>query len=128
MVVFRQLGIPVYVVWDGDHGSKDGRPESNKYLLRLLCQPEEEWPHFVRDSCACLKIELEKTLEDEIGKDYFTRLLEKAQRDFGIVKRDHAIKNSAVIQYLIETAASEGRTSMFLNNIIERIVDLKDPK
>jgi putative ATP-dependent endonuclease of the OLD family len=38
--IFRELGIPVYVVWDSDHGSDDARPEYNHLLLRLLGQPE----------------------------------------------------------------------------------------
>jgi predicted ATP-dependent endonuclease of OLD family len=34
--IFRQLQIPVYVVWDGDDGDKDAKPEDNHRLLRLM--------------------------------------------------------------------------------------------
>ncbi len=30
LVIFRQLDIPVYVVWDGDRGSNDAKPKDNK--------------------------------------------------------------------------------------------------
>ena len=69
LVIFRRLGIPVYVIWDGDHGRKDARAEDNHRLLRLLGQSEEDWPCGVKDRHACFKIELETTLAEEIGKD-----------------------------------------------------------
>ena len=53
LIIFRQLGISVYVVWDGDHGGNDAKPEDNRYLLRLLGKPEQDWPEFVGDSSAC---------------------------------------------------------------------------
>ncbi|MEE9225742.1 MAG: ATP-dependent endonuclease [Bacteroidota bacterium] len=34
--IFRQLGIPVYLIWDGDKESNDAKPEDNHRLLRLL--------------------------------------------------------------------------------------------
>ena len=47
LVIFRQLGISVYVVWDGDRGGNNAKPEVNKRLLRLLDKPDQDWPHFV---------------------------------------------------------------------------------
>ena len=128
LVIFRQLGVPVYVVWDGDHNSNNTKPENNKNLLRLLGQPEEDWPAFVRDSCACFKVELEKTLEDEVGNELFLRSLSKAQKELEIGKRDHALKNADVIQHIIENAASKGRTSKSLEKIVDSIVALKTQK
>ena len=121
LVIFRQLGIPVYVVWDGDH--KDNK--KNKYLLRLLGQPEEDWPDFVRDSCACFKTKLEKTLEDEVGKDLFARLLLEAQGKLEITKKEQALKNAAVIQHIVENAVPNGKTSETLKKIVDSIIALK---
>ena len=50
LLIFRQLGISVYVVWDGDYGGNDAKPEDNRYLLRLLGKPEQDWPEFVGDA------------------------------------------------------------------------------
>ena len=127
LVIFRQLGIPVYVVWDGDHKGNNAKSKINKSLLRLLDQPEEDWPDFVRDSCACFKITLEKTLEDEVGKDLFTRLLLEAQEELGITKKDQALKNAAVIQRIIENAIPNGKTSESLKKIVNSIIALKTP-
>ena len=125
LVIFRQLGVPVYGVWDGDHNGNNAKPESNKYLLRLLRQPEEDWPDFVGDSCACFKVKLEKTLEDEVGKDLFAQLLSRAQKELEIAKRDQALKNAAVIQHIIENADSNGKTSKSLKKIVDSIIALK---
>ena len=125
LVIFRQLGIPVYVVWDGDHNGNNAELESNKYLLRLLRQPEEDWPDFVGDSCACFKVKLEKTLEDEVGKDLFARLLLEAQGKLEITKKERALKNAAVIQHIVENAVPNGKTSETLKKIVDSIIALK---
>ena len=78
LLIFRQLDIPVYVVWDGDYCKKDSE-KLNKSLLRLLGQSEEDWPTFVRESSACFKVDLEKTLEEELSKELYECSLKKAQ-------------------------------------------------
>ena len=126
LVIFRQLDIPVYVVWDGDHGANDSDPENNKYLLRLLCQPEQDWPDCVGDLFACFKVNLETTLESELGKEFFECLLTTAQQELGIVKKRHALKNPAVIQFIIDRAACNNKVSKSLKGIVENIIALKN--
>ena len=123
LVIFRQLDIPVYVIWDGDHGAKDSKPEGNKSILRLLGQPEEDWPDFVGNSSACFKVNLEKTLESELGKDLFECLLTTSREELGIAKA-HALKNPAVIQRIIEGAACDSKVSKSLQDIVNNIVAL----
>ena len=125
LVIFRQLGIPVYVVWDGDCGVKNAKPEDNRYLLRLLGKPEQDWPNFGEESSACFKVNLEKTLEDEMDKEAFTRWLSEAQQQLGIAKKKHALKNPAVIEQVVEKATSNGKTIRSLERIIENIIALK---
>ena len=126
LVIFRQLGVPVYVVWDGDFSDSRAKPEDNKYLLRLLGQTEQDYPDFVGDTCACFKVKLEETLEYEIGDDLFERLLAKAQGDFGISKKNQALKNPKVIQSILENARPCGKISSSLRNIVENIIALKN--
>ena len=125
LVIFRQLGIPVYVIWDGDCGGRDAKPKDNAYLLRLLGKPEEDWPQFVGDSAACFKVELEETLQDEIGREEFNQWLLEAQEQLGINKKEHALKNPAISEHVIVNAASYDKTSRSLEGIIEGIVTLK---
>ena len=125
LVIFSQLAIPVFVVWDGDYGVKDSKPEDNKYLLRLLGQTEQDWPEFVGNSSACFKINLEKTLESEIGSDFFNKLLNEAREDLGIVKKYHALKNPVIIKRVLTKATAKRKNSPSLMSIVENIVALK---
>ena len=126
LVIFRQLGISVYVVWDGDRGGNNAELEVNKRLLRLLRKPEQDWPHFVTESSACFKVNLEKTLEDEIGRESFAQWLSEAQQEFGIDKKKDALKNPAALLCVIDKATQCGRTSGTLESIVEKIVSLKN--
>ena len=125
LVIFRRLGIPVYVIWDGDHGETDAKAEDNRRLLRLIGQSEEDWPCGVNDCHACFKTELEITLAEEIGKDLFDRLLSEAQGQLGIPKKKDALKNPVVLQAIVDRAAAESKPSATLKGMVEKIVALK---
>ena len=125
LVILRQLGISVYVVWDGDYEGNNPRPQENRYLLKLLSKPEEDWPDFVEDSCACFRVNLEETLENKIGEGFFTQCLSEAQQVFGIAKKVHALKNPKVVEYVVGKAATSNKTSESLESIVKRIVALK---
>jgi len=125
LVIFRQLGIPVYVVWDGDHGDSNSNPEINRYLLRLLGQTEDDWPDTVDDSYACFKTKLETVLSQEIGNDLFDNTLSEVQAQLDIPKKKDALKNPAVLQQVIDMTAAEGKMSTTLKEIVARIIALK---
>lgn len=124
LVIFRQLGIPVFVIWDGDRHSKNAKSESNRYLLRLHGLPEEDWPKFVGESCACFEETLEGTLEKEIGTELFTKLLARAQKELEIGKKDQAMKNVEVIQRIIKRAASDEKTSETMQRMVRNIMSV----
>ena len=124
LVIFRQLGIPTYVIWDGDYGDADARPDANRRLLRLVDQPQEDWPSAVGDRHACFKVKLETTLADEIGNDLFDRLLADVQAELGITRKSDALKNPVVVKRVVENAAAEGKASSTLKSVIEKIIAL----
>ena len=124
LVVFRQLGIPVYVIWDGDRGGSDPKPKTNRSLLRLLGEPEQDWPDFVGATSACFKVKLEETLRGEMGEASYDHWLSEAQQLLGITK-EHAFKNPAIYERVIERAASSGKAIRSLEKIIENIIALK---
>jgi hypothetical protein len=124
-VIFSQLGIPIYIVWDSDKGDKEGNPADNHRLLRLVGQEIIDYPVQVEDKFACFEKNLETTLRNEIGAEDFDRHLKKCQVEMGIKKRKHAMKNPAVIASIIRAAQSEGIASGTLMDIIVRIQMLK---
>jgi len=71
--IFRKLRIPTYVVWDNDE--EDEKPEVNQRLLRLHSIRVEDFPVFVGADCAALKVNMENTIAQELGKDLFGKLL-----------------------------------------------------
>ena len=125
LVIFRQLGIPVYVVWDGDWNKPKARAEHNRRILRLLHLVEEDWPEFVGEAGTCFKVKLEETLAGEIGEPEFQRLCSEAQGHFDISEKERALKNPAVIQRIMEKAIAEGRSSTSLTSVVEKIIALR---
>jgi len=125
LVIFRELGISTYVIWDGDKDEHGANPEDNRYLLRLHDQPEEDWPSAVADRFACFEKKLERTLREEIGPDVFDEVIAGVQTDLGIVKKDQAVKNPVVIRAVMERAKRQERTSATLERIVDRILALR---
>lgn len=126
-VIFRELRIPLYVVWDADYGHKDRKdPTLNRHLLRILGKPEEDWPSFVDDTSAALKVDLEDTLKVEIGPDLFQRLLSEAKKEFGVPKDKDALKKARVIERIIVEAHAQGSICGSLSDIVERVMALKN--
>lgn len=119
LVMFRQLGIPTYLVWDSDKGKDDARPEDNRRLLRLQGREVEDWPSGVFDNCACFPANLETTMQEELGKDYFDQWLGECQDEFGIPKRKHALKNPAVVAALVQKAGQCSRSCSTITRIVE---------
>lgn len=123
LVIFRQMDIPVYVVWDGDRGSNKKATEDNRHLLRLLGKPLADWPNYVLEDSACFEFNLEKALEAELGKDFFDRTLVAIGSELGMDK-DLSRKNAVVLQRLLKKADSAGLSSSSLKGIVENIVAL----
>lgn len=123
--IFRELGIPVYVIWDGDKGEKDANPADNHRLLRLMGEAVEDWPNFVKDNCACFSVNLETTLRGELDPNNFDKWLGECQVEFAIAKRKHAMKNPLVITTILKKARDGGQESKTLKAIVEKVVGLK---
>jgi len=126
LVIFRKLNIPTYVVWDGDKGGKDSKPEENRRLLHLLGEQEEDWPVTrVTDRFACFETKLDTVLKDEIGGDLFENLTKSWQDEFGVSKRDQALKNPLALRQVIEKAGKESKGSVTLEEVVKKIITLK---
>jgi putative ATP-dependent endonuclease of OLD family len=139
-LVFRSLGIPTFVVWDGDsHKGEtegvcpkclrplDGKadPGLNRRLLRLLGATEEDWPEVVALDFACFKTDLEKTLKLEVGDTYQSELQAVAS-DLGFTSLKYAGKNPYVISEVLRRCRQAGKTSSTLESIIKALIRLRD--
>jgi putative ATP-dependent endonuclease of OLD family len=124
-VVFRDLGIKTYLIWDNDKGTKDAKPQDNKRLLRLVGATEEDWPSGVWDTHACFDPKLENVLITEITSQIFDYYFTKAMDEFRI-DRDRAIKNPFVLRYVIEGAYREKHHSKTLTSMVEKICSIRN--
>jgi putative ATP-dependent endonuclease of the OLD family len=122
--ILRQLGIPVYLIWDGDQG-EDAKPGDNHRLLRLMGQGVQDWPCQVHDNYACFAKNMETTLRDEIGPGDFDAWLDECKDDLCIPKKKHALKNPWIVSAIIKKAQEQGKRSRTFDNIIKRIISLK---
>lgn len=142
-LIFREFGIPVYMIWDSDGGKGEtsgvcaecGRPldskpdpKDNHRLLRIVGRPEEDWPAQLEDGHCCFQRDLETTLKSEVGTALYEDLLAACQKEFAIPKRKHAAKNPQVIAEVIRRAADEGCECGTLRAVVERIVNLRTGK
>lgn len=123
-IIFRELGIPVYLIWDSDKGTKDSKPEENRHLLKLIGKVEEDWPSHIDDSHSCFEQKLEVTLRTEIGEQLFEKCMCECETEFSM-KRKRAIKNPVVISAIIEKARQQGHPCTSLEKIVKKIYMLK---
>ncbi|MCE2455976.1 MAG: ATP-dependent endonuclease [Gemmatimonadetes bacterium] len=122
-VVFRELGIPTYVIWDNDNGSRDARPGDNRHLLRLVEAEEQDWPAGVWDTHAALDGNLERVLKREISERVFEDLLSDRRDEFGM-KKKQALKNPFILRSIIRDAHAKGLRSRTLSDIVNAIVQI----
>ena len=117
-LIFSELGIPVYILWDNDSGrgitegscitcrrplDKKANPTENHRLLRLIDSAEiVDWPKFINQKGACFEKDLETTLKEELGADLFESLIRKYQDEFSISEKRNAQKNPVVIMNVIK--------------------------
>lgn len=124
--IFGALGIPVYAVWDGDKGKDDANPAHNHLLLRLFGVDPENWPSRIEATFACLEVDLERTIFDEIGEEKANEILAACQDEFAIPKKEHALKNPTLVHEMISRAEDSGSTCQTLRAILEAIIALHD--
>jgi len=122
-LIFTELGIPTYMVFDCDKNNKEDR--TNKLLLKLCGCPEEELPKTtVKDNMACFEDNLETILKAEIGEELYNQLLEQYTHEFGYsTKRGEG--KPLVISKIVEEVYKRGKKIETLENIVNSIVALK---
>ena len=120
--IFKRLRVPMYAVWDNDRGNGSAK-RRNRCLLRLLGQPEEDWPEVIGAEFACLDGKLESLLRSELGEALFDTLVEACQREYAM-RRDQAVKNPAVVERIIASAAQQGAHPGSIDTIVTNILSL----
>jgi putative ATP-dependent endonuclease of the OLD family len=140
-LIFSELSIPVFILWDGDSGlgetegnciscgrslDKKPNPVENRRLLRLIgFESIVDWPKFINQKGACFEKDLETTLKEELGIDLFESLIHKYQEEFSISEKRNALKNPVILTNVIKSAREQGKSSITLETIVQKISELK---
>lgn len=125
--IFKKLGIPVFLIWDGDKGKNNNNSETNKRLLRLIGWTPIDCPKdTVEDNFACFETKLSDTMKREIGEDIYNNLLIELKTEFSMNNNEDALKNPIIIKGIIEKAKAQSRNSNTIEMIINKIASLKN--
>jgi predicted ATP-dependent endonuclease of OLD family len=128
-LIFEALGIPTYLIWDGDHGiyeakekgNEENCKKANRRLLNICKQTAEDWPSGVSTVHACFHVNLEATLRDEIGPELYNKTVEECCQSMGIQKKMYALKNPVFFETVLLAAASVGKKSQTVEAIVKAI-------
>ncbi len=125
-LIFAGLGIPTYLVWDGDRnkGHKDGKPDVNRALLRLVDAHPVDFPDTtVTERYACFADDLTSEIRSSIGNSY-DLYLEDLKQEYGFQSPRDAMKNPAVVEELLRRAEENGKRVKTLVDIVQRIMSM----
>ena len=127
--IFRALNIPVFIVWDCDRKVTGIEGEAcNRALQRLMGSQSEAIVGAgsrLEANFACFDGNLESMLRAELGTDAYDVALVAMQEQFGVTKREDAIKAAPVMRGVLSRLSSSGITSQSLNSIVDRVIALK---
>lgn len=121
-VIFQQLEIPVYAVWDVDQKKSNPKPKPNRILLSVMGQHPVDWPSGVNGTYACLEDDLGDTIKRDMGPKFDTYHMQ-CMREMAVSGSD-VLKKPHAIAYLIDAATGDGVPCSVLEKIVQKIVDL----
>lgn len=127
-LIFSDLGIPTYIMWDGDHRDKpqDQDARINRALRRMVGAEAEDFPEGVHGNHAVHKVKLERTLRDELG-DLYQQSMDVAKEAFGYDRNDEVLKSPAAMEAAMRHALDEGGELDFLSKVLDQILGIEEP-
>lgn len=122
-MIFSQLGIPVYLLWDADADAKSSDKSqairNNRTLQKMILNDDRElleFPEGINNSYACFKNNINDQLRVDYGSDYDPAFSEACKR-FNISKQKGE-KNPYVMTEMIRILAKDGKKSSTIEGII----------
>lgn len=122
LLIFRELGIPTYPLWDCD------RVEDTTQNLRVLRAADPDAHHtaapletVVAERYAHFAETLEKTLIAELGQAVYDSALATACAEFDVPAGRDAQKSPEIMKRLLGLAQAQGGTSPTLEGLVEMI-------
>lgn len=121
--IFRELGIPVFVLWDCDNGQKEAA--ANLALLRL-CRPEEDLQEcspatIIGAHYAHFQDTLESLFKEELTSDMLSACLAHACEPYGLTPSKETQKIPEVMHQTLLAAKKQGASCPTLEALVKAI-------
>lgn len=129
-LIFKGLGIPVYIVFDGDKQLKGTDQEANcvqanGLLLRLVGASEEEFPKTqVNETWAAFEQKIETELKAALGEDDFNGFREQVVSELGLERSRQVTKSMYSASRFVEIVYENGGSIPVLEQIVEAATKL----
>ena len=121
LLIFQELQIPTYAVWDLDGGKdKQNRSTGSATLQKIFnAKPNETQ---LEGNFSCFATNLEKTMESDIGTD-FKSLVRRQGRSFGLKTSNikNLLSKSHIMHAVLEQVGKEDRHCKSLETIVGKI-------
>lgn len=128
LVIFRELGIPTYVLFDGDAGSQRNSEQlkhQNRTLLQLVGAPVVDYPEtgaFAHHGVMRENVETE--LRELLSETVYDEVLHAASTELGYATPSKAIKNVEVAALFASKAYAAGRNLALIERLVDQITRL----
>lgn len=123
-VIFRELRIPTFMLWDCDqHLPETKRTPATDLALSKLAMPDNQFDaapttDLIGDSYAHFEKTLEHRIKDDLSPEVHAACLAAACEPFGVHPSNDAQKIPEVVYQTLLGAKSQGRESAMLQNLV----------
>ncbi len=129
LAIFRRLGIPTYVIFDGDANSNNrGEIGRNRLLLRLLGATVEDYPATSHSpTYAVMRENCERVLKSALPEGIYDTFAGAVAMELGYSGAAQAMKNVDCASLFVTRIYEAGHTLQVIEGIVERISALAQP-
>lgn len=126
-VIFRELGIPTFLLWDCDqHLAEAKRKPATDIALSKLARPDQELnaaptDDLISDCYAHFGQSLEHRIKEDITPEIYAACLAAACEPFGVNPSDDTQKIPEVVFQTLHRAKEQGCESEMLKNVVRAI-------
>ncbi len=123
-VIFRELGIPTFILWDCDqHLPEARRTPTTDLALSKLVKPDDQFDaaptsDMISDCYAHFEKTLEHKLKDELSPEVHSACLAAACEPFGVHPNNDTQKIPEVVYQTLMLAKEQGRESDMLKDLV----------
>ncbi len=123
-LIFRELGIPTYMLWDCDqHLAEEKRTPTVDLALSKLAKPDDQLDtaptdDLIRDCYAHFEKTLEHKLKDDLTPEVYTACLSSSCEDFGVTPSNDTRKIPEIVYQTRLRAKEKGRESEMLKSLV----------